>query len=150
MLSPIMIRNILAHLPKLPNNKQLPHLKRWINCKEPLSLELALRFFNHYQDNAHLLSTYYGCAEVLADVICFTYESAAQLQRLERVAIGHPISNTAVYVLDEKLNVVPLNTSGEIYIAGLNLSKGYVSNMASDEFIVNAHTDDESKNFFRF
>lgn len=146
MLSPNMIRNILSHLPKLSKIKQLPHLKRWINCKEPLSLELALRFFNHYQDDEHSLSTYYGCAEVLSDVICFTYKRAAQLHRLEKVAIGQPIFNTAVYVLDENLNAVPLNTSGEICIAGLNLSKGYVANMASDQFIVNPHTDDISNN----
>jgi acyl carrier protein len=41
--------------------------------------------------------------------------------------IGKPIGNTDIYILDDYLRLLPVGVKGEIYIAGDNLSRGYLN-----------------------
>ena len=44
-----------------------------------------------------------------------------------RPAIGKPIRNVQVYLLDNHLQPVPIGVSGEIYIGGIGVTRGYLN-----------------------
>jgi len=46
----------------------------------------------------------------------------------ERIPIGRPISNSAVYILDARGRVQPVGVKGEIWVGGDGLARGYLNN----------------------
>ena len=45
-----------------------------------------------------------------------------------KITIGKPLDNTQIYILDTNLNVLPIGISGELYISGDGVGKGYLNN----------------------
>jgi amino acid adenylation domain-containing protein/non-ribosomal peptide synthase protein (TIGR01720 family) len=64
----------------------------------------------------------YGPTE--GTVWCTAYDCQDQGERI-RVPIGRPIANTQIYLLDERLNPVPIGVPGELYIGGQGVARGY-------------------------
>ncbi len=67
----------------------------------------------------------YGPTETV--VGCCVYELPRQGALAGAVPIGRPIAETRLYVLDERLEPVPTSVSGELFIAGDGLARGYLA-----------------------
>lgn len=97
---------------------------RLVFCSgEALPKNLSRSFNNLFQAQLHNL---YGPTEAAIDV---TYQPANELSTIGEggVAIGLPVWNTQVHVLDQYLNQVPIGQSGELYLSGVQLASEYLS-----------------------
>jgi acyl-coenzyme A synthetase/AMP-(fatty) acid ligase/acyl carrier protein len=66
-------------------------------------------------------------------------------------SIGRPISNVQVYILDEHLCQVPVNTPGELYIGGAGVARGYRNrpDLTAERFIRNPFSDQTELRLYR-
>jgi amino acid adenylation domain-containing protein/non-ribosomal peptide synthase protein (TIGR01720 family) len=57
----------------------------------------------------------------------------------EFVPLGRPLANTQVFILDERMRPVPVGTTGEIYVGGEGVARGYINRVAStaEKFVPN-------------
>ena len=83
----------------------------------------------------------YGPAETTVDSLTAPIVAGASPD------LGGSVANTRHYVLDSRLAPVPAQARGELYIAGLNLARGYVGRPAttSERFIADPFADDGSR-----
>lgn len=87
----------------------------------------------------------YGPTE--ATVGCCVFEISNLESSLQAsVPIGRPISNTQIYILDSNLNPVPVGVTGEIYIGGAGLARGYLNkpDLTADKFVPNPFANEEN------
>lgn len=104
---------VLAALPL----EDLPQLTTMIVAGEscPLALakkwSLGRRFINAY-----------GPTEATVCATLYRYES----RESESLPIGRPIENAQIYILDPLGDPVPIGVSGEIHIAGVGVTRGYL------------------------
>ncbi|MEO7362444.1 MAG: amino acid adenylation domain-containing protein [Gemmatimonadaceae bacterium] len=83
-----------------------------------------------------ILTNGYGPTESTTFACCYR-----MLQPLDAAArsvpIGRPIANTRVYILDSRMNPVPIGVAGELYIAGDGLALGYLGHeeLTAERFV---------------
>ena len=67
------------------------------------------------------------------------------------VTIGRGIANTQVYVLDEQQNVLPIGCTGELYIGGEGLARGYLQRpeLTAEKFIPNPFGGERGARLYR-
>ncbi|NJO14389.1 MAG: amino acid adenylation domain-containing protein [Thioploca sp.] len=67
------------------------------------------------------------------------------------IAIGYPIANTQVYLLDSNLQRVPIGVPGELHIGGAGLARGYWNSpdLTAEKFIKNPFSNDPHSRLYK-
>ncbi len=109
---------------------------RQVFCSgEVLTLELERRFWASSGAELHNL---YGPTEAAIDV---SYWRCARTEPERRsVPIGRPIANLQLYILDRAGQPVPVGVSGELYLSGVGVGRGYHQRpeLTAERFVPNA------------
>lgn len=102
-----------------PNIARCKCLKKIICSGEALPLKLQKRLFRELDVELHNL---YGPTEAAVDV---TWWRCKAYSDLSFIPIGKAIANTQIHILDKNMNHVPLGSSGELHIGGVQVARGY-------------------------
>ncbi len=91
----------------------------------------------------------YGPTENTTFTCCYRVKTGEHFDN--GVPIGFPISNTAVYILDEEMRPVSPGEQGELYCAGDGLARGYLNDAAltAERFVPNSFTIDAGGRLYR-
>jgi amino acid adenylation domain-containing protein/FkbM family methyltransferase len=83
------------------------------------------------------LANLYGPTEASVDVTYWNCSAADEGERV--VPIGHPVRNTQVHLLDDDLRPVAAGETGELFIAGIQLARGYLGRpgLTAERFLSN-------------
>src|ERR1051326_5141797 len=128
-----LINTVPSAMAELVRLECLPGSVRGVNLAgEPLPQrlveELSERGIERFYD-------LYGPTEAT------TYSTYALRGAGERATIGRPIANTQVYLLDRRLEPVPVGVAGELYLGGAGLARGYLQRpeLTAEKFIANPY-----------
>ena len=143
-LVPSLLRILLHRFPDL--QQRLPRLKFWVTSGEAISRELSQQF-QSCMPHA-VLYNLYGTSEVW-DVSWYVPD--AQHSALPRVPIGRPIANIQTYILDAHRQPVPIGVSGELYVGGVGLARGYVNHpeLTAERFIPHPCSDEPGARLYK-
>ncbi|WFR74523.1 amino acid adenylation domain-containing protein [Prescottella defluvii] len=104
---------------------------------EALPPQTAARFRDITDISTTALHNLYGPTEAAVDV---TYHEATAADTAT-VPIGRAVADTDLYVLDEGLRRTPVGSEGELYLAGVQLARGYLQrpDLTADRFVADPY-----------
>ncbi|HYV13038.1 MAG TPA: amino acid adenylation domain-containing protein [Pyrinomonadaceae bacterium] len=130
-LVPSMLRVMLDE----PGFSQCRTLKRVFCGGEALPLDLQERFYATLDADLHNL---YGPTEVSIDASSWDCERGSDYGTTHgNVPIGRPLANVQIYLLDGRLQPVPYGATGEVYVGGRGLGRGYLGrpDLTAEKFV---------------
>jgi amino acid adenylation domain-containing protein/non-ribosomal peptide synthase protein (TIGR01720 family) len=112
---------------------------------EPLHNTLVQRLYQ--QSHLKRIINIYGPTETTTYSTCKVVERGVE----ETIDLGRPIANTQVYVLDQFLQPVPISVTGELYIGGAGITRGYLNRpeLTAERFIQNPFSDDPKQRLYK-
>ena len=139
----------LASLLAVPEGNAILRLRCLVLGGEATRWELANRII---QSSDCRLLNHYGPTETT--VGCCTFDVRAESVgswNPATVPIGRPIANTKIFVLDDRLQPVPLGVSGELYIGGAGVAQGYLNQQqqTSERFVPDPFSPDRAARLYR-
>jgi amino acid adenylation domain-containing protein len=138
---PSMLAIFLAE----PRAQQCVSLRHVICSGEALSFNLQEQLFKLLPAQLHNL---YGPTEAAVDV---THWTCLRDDERNIVPIGRPVANTQIYILDKYLQPVPVGISGDLYIGGVQVGRGYHNrpDLTAEKFLPDPFSADPAARIYK-
>lgn len=122
----------------LPQSAGLP-LRTLLCGGEALPSTLLQELFAARHHDALSVINVYGPTECCVDVTAFRVSAVTLDPEQPTVLLGKPLPNTQLYILDERLNPLPIGVAGELHVAGAGVARGYLKRpeLTAQKFIPN-------------
>jgi amino acid adenylation domain-containing protein len=122
-------------------------LRRLLAGGDVVSPVHAKRFLEAFP-NCTLINGY-GPTENTTFSCCYVVPSPDAIEK--GVPIGRPISNSSAYVLDDRLELVPLGVVGELCVGGDGLADGYLNlpELTAERFVPDPVSGDPAARLYR-
>ncbi len=125
-LVPSLLRLILDEINRSRNERpDLSGLRWLIPTGEALPPKLCAQWLRHYP-NIPVLNAY-GPTECSDDVAHYRISQPPEPQTAN-MPIGRPIINMQLYIIDSRLQPVPVGIAGELCVGGIGVGRGYLNN----------------------
>ena len=123
---------------------ELPELRTLIVGGEPLPVELVARW-GAGASNRRLYNAYGPTEATICATLAHCWVNDGP------PAIGRPLKNTEIYVLDGQKQLVPVGITGEIFIGGAGLARGYLGRpeLTAEHFIKDPFAKDPQARLYR-
>ena len=107
---------------------------------EALELRRLDEWYQRHSDSAPVLVNMYGITETTVHVSYIALDRAAVTANAGSL-IGRGIADLRVYVLDGGLQPVPAGVTGELYVAGAGLARGYLgrAGLTAERFVADPY-----------
>ncbi|WP_156349358.1 non-ribosomal peptide synthetase, partial [Burkholderia sp. E168m22] len=124
----------------------LTTLERVIVGGDTLPYPVQQQFHTHLPDV--MLLNLYGPTETAIEV---THWQCRPDSHIGTVPIGYPIANTQIYIVDQHMQPVPVNVVGEIYIGGIQVSRGYLNrpDLTAERFVPDSFIQEPGRRLYR-
>jgi amino acid adenylation domain-containing protein len=136
--TPALIFPVLDYI--RDNNLGLQNLKVIIFGSDNINSHSFVELCKWINNRVRIINSY-GLTECTIDSSFYEYKGG---EITRNIPIGKPFGNTRIYILDENLQMLPIESSGEMYIAGRGVARGYINNPAltasrfiDDPFVTN-------------
>ena len=113
---------------------------RWDWVQYLQALNPGCMIFNHY-----------GPTETTVAVLLYPAEKRLNTQPYSKFPLGRPFANTQIFLLDTRLEPVPIGIAGELYVGGDNVTRGYLNrpDLTAERFIPNLFSDKPGERLYR-
>jgi amino acid adenylation domain-containing protein len=114
-------------------------------CGEPLSRRLVDEIYR--RTHVQRVLNFYGPTETTV----FSTVFPVGREDRQTPAIGRPLANTELFVLDRWQHPVPVGVVGELYISGAGVARGYLNNpeLTAERFFPNPFRPDSNARMYR-
>jgi non-ribosomal peptide synthetase component F len=134
---------LFTYYSKLKEKNPLNHVSNLLFGGEKINIDDLEVFLQENKKFTNLIHVYGPTENIVFSTYCYISE-----ENKLQAPIGKKLSDKILYILDRGMQPVPIGVSGELYIGGAGLARGYLNRavLTAEKFVPNPFIDIDKEN----